>query len=40
MFLLEIDRLNLLTQENIAILKQLESGFKRTAYWNKYLQSL
>ena len=27
----------LLTQENIKLLKQLESGFKRTTNWNKYL---
>ena len=27
----------LATQENIKILKQLESGFKRTIYWNTYL---
>ena len=26
---------NLSTQENIKLLKQLESGFKRTIYWNK-----
>ena len=25
------------TQENIKLLKQLESGFKRTSNWNKYL---
>ena len=25
------------TQENIKLLKQLESGFKRTINWNKYL---
>ena len=25
------------TQENIKFLKQLESGFKRTINWNKYL---
>ena len=25
------------TQENIKLLKQLESSFKRTIYWNKYL---
>ena len=25
------------TQENIKLLKQLESGFKRTIYWNTYL---
>ena len=25
------------TQENIKLLKQLESGFKRTSHWNKYL---
>ena len=24
------------TQENIKLLKQLESGFKRTINWNKY----
>ena len=28
---------NLSTQENIKILKQFESGFKRTVSWNKYL---
>ena len=27
----------LLTQDNIKLLKQLESGFKRTINWNKYL---
>ena len=27
----------LLNQENIKLLKQLESGFKRTINWNKYL---
>ena len=27
----------LLNQENIKLLKQLESGFKRTISWNKYL---
>ena len=26
---------NLSTQENIKLLKQLESGFKRTVNWNK-----
>ena len=26
------------TQENIKLLKQLESGFKRTFNWNKYLR--
>ena len=26
-----------MTQENIEILKRLESGFKRTLNWNKYL---
>ena len=25
------------TQENIKLFKQLESGFKRTINWNKYL---
>ena len=25
------------TQDNIKLLKQLESGFKRTINWNKYL---
>ena len=25
------------TQENMKLLKQLESGFKRTVNWNKYL---
>ena len=25
------------TQDNVRMLKQLESGFKRTSYWNKYL---
>ena len=25
------------TQENIKLLKQLESGFKKTINWNKYL---
>ena len=29
--------ITLSTQENIKILKQLESGFKRTIYWNTYL---
>ena len=29
--------LTLSTQENIKLLKQLESGFKRTINWNKYL---
>ena len=29
--------LTLPTQENIKILKQLESGFKTTIIWNKYL---
>ena len=26
----------LLTQNNVKLLKQLESGFKRTINWNKY----
>ena len=26
----------LLTQNNVKVLKQLESGFKRTINWNKY----
>ena len=25
------------TQDNIKLLKQLNSGFKRSIYWNKYL---
>ena len=25
------------TQDNIKLLKQLESGFKKTINWNKYL---
>ena len=25
------------TQDNVKLLKQLESGFKRTISWNKYL---
>ena len=29
-----------LTQDNIKLLKQLESNFKRTIYWNKYLPIL
>ena len=29
--------ITLSTQENIKLLKQLESGFKRTIYWNTYL---
>ena len=28
----------LLTQDNIKLLKLLESGFKRTINWNKYLR--
>ena len=28
------------TQENIKLLKQLESGFKRTVTWNKYLAKI
>ena len=30
--------LTLSTQDNIKFLKQLESGFKRTINWNKYLR--
>ena len=29
--------LNLSTQDNVKLFKQLESGFKRTINWNKYL---
>ena len=28
--------LTLSTQDNVTLLKQLESGFKRTINWNKY----
>ena len=31
---------NLSTQENIKLLKELESGFKRTINWNKYLAKI
>ena len=29
---------NLSTQDNVKLLTQLKSGFKRTINWNKYLQ--
>ena len=32
-----VPAVTLSTQENIKLLKQLESGFKRTINWNKYL---
>ena len=34
---LYVSVVTLLNQENIKLLKQLESGFKRTINWNKYL---
>ena len=34
---LNVSVVTLSTQENIKLLKQLESGFKRTINWNKYL---
>ena len=34
---LYISVVTLATQENIKLLKQLESGFRRTINWNKYL---
>ena len=34
---LNVPVVTLSTQENIKLLKQLESGFKRTINWNKYL---
>ena len=34
---LYVSVVTLLTQDNIKLLKQLESGFKRTINWNKYL---
>ena len=34
---LYVPLVTLSTQENIKLLKQLESGFKRTINWNKYL---
>ena len=34
---LYVSVLTLSTQENIKLLKQLESGFKRTINWDKYL---
>ena len=33
---LDISAVTLVTQENIKLLKQLESGFKRRNNWNKY----
>ena len=33
---LYISAVTLVTQENIKLLKQLESGFKRRNNWNKY----
>ena len=33
---LHIPAVNLVMQENIKLLKQLESGFKRRNDWNKY----
>ena len=33
---LHISAVTLVTQENIKLLKQLESGFKRRNNWNKY----
>ena len=32
--------ITLLTQDNLKLLKQLESGFKRTINWNKYLTKI
>ena len=32
-----VSAVTLLTQENIKLIKQLESGFYRTINWNKYL---
>ena len=34
---LDVSVVTLSTHENIKLLKQLEPGFKRTNYWNKYL---
>ena len=34
---LYVSVVTLSTQENIKLLKQLKSGFKRTSNWNKYL---
>ena len=33
---LHVPLATLSTQDNVKLLKQLESGFKRTIYWNEY----
>ena len=37
---LYVSVVTLSTQENIKLLKQFESGFKRTINWNKYLTKI